>query len=407
MTHSRISRVAIAFVTLQLVGCSLLGKVTTKTPTGAPKAPEEVTSPTEAAPITSATPAGDPTPAVEKENIKGLPPKVVELVRESYPADPNRPGTETNTRNNYYDSLRSAGASFDAAWSAYEQRAAIVKPAIAKAVELEKAGKLAEARRALEEVITPTVVDANGKIDPRGRKTLDPRDAELPAIEAWVRMCVALEDYKSVVEAGRHYVQRRKARDKETELWFWIAAANDKELGFLVSQSGTGIRHEVWKIYDEAAKVRGAPPFDTEGQRTAGMYFNSLSQFGLPWTTVDVEKGKAGAWVMIRVEPVEIGARQIKHSSTQQWRVPKSCRDSAKVSWWDGNGNPVYEQVCDYNYYSRPITLSAKLVETAPAWTTGREMLLVVGKITAAGPAWKLTDAFVPDLRFAETGFLF
>jgi hypothetical protein len=91
----------------------------------------------------------------------------------------------------------------------------------------------------------------------------------------------------------------------------------------------------------------------------------------------------------------------------QDWRVPKRCWDTDKVSWWDGNGKPVYEQACEYTYHSRPIKLDARLVEASPAWARSREMVLVVGKIEKPGPEWKLTDAFIPDLRFNETGFLY
>lgn len=396
---------------LSLAACSLTSKVPGLNQAKAP----DVTAAPDVAPASPASPAspdtsvGDTSAAPEKEteHSDGLPPKLVALVRETYSADPDRPGNELGPRNSYFDTFGPSVKEFQAAWAAYQKRVGEVNAAVAKAAELEKAGKLADARAALEAVITPATVDAAGKIDARARTPLDPRDAELPAIDAWVKVVFAQGDRKAVVEAGKHYLPRRKGRDEETELFFWLAAKHDDMLGNLVSQSNPGLRHEIWKIWDEAAKVRGASPFDTEGQRMAGMYFASLQQFGLGWTTVAVEEGKRGEWIMVRVEPVTVADKKVTHASTQDWRVPKRCWETDKVSWWDGNGRPVYEQACEYTYHSRPIKLDAKLVETAPAWSRDREMVLVVGKIESAGPNWQLSDAFIPDLRFSETGLLF
>ena len=137
------SRIAVAVVTL--TGCSLLAKVTnTSAPASAPSVPR--------APVPAAVADAKDQAKPAAENIKGLPAKVVERVRATYPADPDRPGTETDVRNKYFDALRMAGESFDAGWRAYEARLAIVKPAIAKAAEQEKAGKLSDARKSLEDV---------------------------------------------------------------------------------------------------------------------------------------------------------------------------------------------------------------------------------------------------------------
>lgn len=399
---------------LSLAACSLTSKVPglnqAKAPDVASASPDTSVADTGVPDASGAAPETDTAeaaPEQETEHSDGLPPKLVALVRETYGADPDRPGNELGPRNSYYDTFRPSVKEFQAAWTAYQKRVGEVNAAVAKAAELEKAGKLADARAALEAVITPVSVDAAGKIDPRARTPLDARDAELPAIDAWVRVAFAQGDRKAVVEAGRHYLPRRKGRDEETELFFWLAAKHDDALGRLTSQSNPGLRNEIWKSWDEAAKVRGASPFDTEGQRAAGMYFSSLQQFGLGWTTVDVEEGKRGDWIMVRVEPVTVADKKVTHTSTQDWRVPKRCWETDKVSWWDGNGKPVYEQACEYTYHSRPIKLDAKLVEAAPAWSRDREMVLVVGKIESAGPTWKLSDAFIPDLRFSETGFLF
>lgn len=391
-----------------LAACSLTSKVPGLNQAAAPPAaPAEGAPATPEATTEEPAPAPAPAPANETEHSDGLPPKLVALVREAYSADPDRPGNEIGPRNSYFDDFRPSVTEFQAAWTAYQKRVGEVNAAVAKAAELERAGKLADARAALDAVITPVTIDAAGKIDARARTPLDTRDAELPAIDAWVKVAFAQGDRKAVVEAGRHYWPRRKGRDEETELFFWLAAKHDDALGRLVSQNNPGLRHEIWKIWDEAAKVRGASPFDTEGERAAGMYFASLQQFGLGWTTVDVEEGKRGDWIMVRVEPATVADKKVTHSSTQDWRVPKRCWETEKVSWWDGNGRPVYEQACEYTYHSRPIKLDAKLVEAAPAWARDREVVLVVGKIDATGPSWKLSEAFVPDLRFSETGFLF
>lgn len=405
-----VSQLGACSITSKLIGGSRPGSSSTPVASSVPADRASVADATPAAASTqpgSTAPAADAEPAKPKENTQGIPPKLVELVHAAYGVDPDRPGNEIGPRNNYFDVFRAPAKAFEEAWIVFEKRKTEVTAAVTNADGLEKAGKLAEARAALEAVITPVTTDAEGKIDARARKTLDPRDAELPAIAAWIRVVAAMGDKQALVEAGRNLYIRRKPRDRDTELWFWLSAADDKAMSFLVSQNTPGIQQDVYKVYTEAANVRGAYPFDTEGQRLAGNHFAGLSQYGLSWTTVDVEKGKKGDWVMIRVEPVTLGDRDVTHSSTQQWRVPKSCRETSKVSYWDGNGNPVYETACQYDYFERPITLKASLKGAPPAWAKGREMLLVVGKITGAGPAWKLTDAFIPDLRFSETGFLF
>ena len=94
-----------------LGGCSLTRRLTGDSKPATPAAPG-TSAATAAVPAVAST---DPAAAAEtgpKENSEGLPPKLVELVREAYAPDPDRPGTEIGPRNHYYETFRGAAAAF-------------------------------------------------------------------------------------------------------------------------------------------------------------------------------------------------------------------------------------------------------------------------------------------------------
>ncbi|HUH06006.1 MAG TPA: hypothetical protein VML75_28645 [Kofleriaceae bacterium] len=396
-------------------GCATIDKLRGKpgapaaAPTAATEAPAQhaaagAGTSAEAAPDAPTAPdapaAADAGPT---ENTAGLPQPVIDLVRENHLDDEVRQDYVVGQRNQYYDELRPAVASFRDAWKAYQARVVVVAAAVERTKALEAAGKLAEARAEVSKVITAVPADDQGRILARDRAMLEPRDAELPAVEAWVRITAALKDRKALVEAGRLYWTRRKVKSEDIELWYWLAAVKSEVIARLVDNFDVGIRRDIFKLWDESARVRGAPPLEPEGMRTAAMYSNSLIQYGLGWTVVTVEKGKKGDWIMVSVTPVTVAGQTITHESTERWQTPKRCWDGRNVSWWDSQGRPVYERECEYTHHARPIKFEAKLDGPLPAWAAGRTKLLVVGRIDKPGPTWKLVDAFVPDVRYQES----
>lgn len=336
------------------------------------------------------------------DDTSGIPDPVIQLVRYHYPQDTQ---ADHGSREYYYKAFRPVLATWPAVWKAYGARKQVVDAAVAHAAELAKAGDRAGARAALQAVITTIAPDDRGRIDPKKRASLEPRDAEVPAIDAYVQLLVADHDYKAAIEAGALYWTRRKAKDETTEMWYWLAAGADTPLGKLVSDSGGGIAAEIDKVYDAAAHARGANPYAPEGAMLADQADKRLFHEGLMWTVVDVEKGKAGDYVMIQLSPTKVGGKSIDYAGTEQWREPKDCHKTNRIETWDGNGDPIYAEECDYDYFDRKITLHADLAEPLPDWAKGRDTISIIGRIVKPGPAWKISGAVVPDLRYRETDF--
>jgi hypothetical protein len=349
------------------------------------------------------------------EETNGIPAPVVAVVHENYPdpvdnprnPNPHAIDNQNRTRNGIYGKLRPTIAEFDQRWAEVQARKTEVDAAVKKAAELVAAKDRKGAREALLAVITPVPAEPNGRIKPKKRDVLEVRDAELPAVDAYVQLLIDDKDWQTAIEAGVMYWTRRHLKDdEEVERWYFLAAKHDKligQFGTAPNTIGSDLRHKIYKLWDESGKLRGAGPFDPEGVRLLRNYNVRLAHSGLTSTNVTIEKGKKGDWIQITwVNPTRRTDTSIEYTGTDAWRVPKACHQTGQVEGWDGIGAPIYKEQCEYDEFSRKVSLNAKVRGTLPDWARARSPVTVVGKIVASGPAWKLVDAFVSDQRFAD-----
>jgi hypothetical protein len=337
-------------------------------------------------------------PVAPPDDDHDVPKEIAELIRQynqpdtvSHRTDFDRAADRRNTavqRNHLYDLYRSMVDKFEAAWKPFVERKAIVDKAVADADALVAAGKIADARAALEAVVTPVVRDAYGRVPKlKDRAFIDPRDAELPAAAALFKIARTQRDWNAAV-AARVVITtlHRIDQDQAAERLLWIAA--DHTTPHLSAST------DATKAWDKAAQdaVDGGDKLATSLDLGAAHVMIS--------TETKLKKGEYV--VMPYISHAKLTDKELSYSEVLQWRTPTECHKSNRVSWIDDNGTFHYDDDCTYKYDSKKVTLNAQLREPAPEWAAKSYGYTVIGKLVSPGPNWKLTEAIVLDLRYRD-----
>jgi hypothetical protein len=350
--------------------------------------------------IARATPA---LPVAPPEDDHGVPKEIADLIKQ-HVTDGNSDNTPefdraahhkwaVERRNQLYASYRAIGAKFDEAWKDFSARKAVVDKAVADAEALVKDGKLDDARKLLETVITPAVRDAEGRLPRESKKRtfIEPRDAELPAALALFKVAKAQRDWNGAIAAKVDVITlHRIDQDETVERLLWIAwDRQDSLVGYNSSDT------RVWANQ----QVKAA-----EAAVDGGHTIAATLDLGAAHAMISTEgKFKKGDYIVMPfISHAKITDKELSYGETLEWRVPVECHTTNRVSWIDDAGVFHYEDDCTYTYHSKKVTLTAALREPAPEWTAKSYGYTIIGKLVSAGPSWKLTDAVVLDLRYKD-----
>ncbi|NVB80756.1 MAG: hypothetical protein HOV81_20335 [Kofleriaceae bacterium] len=376
-----------AVLTTQLGACSL---VSGKFSSGSTPAP------TSTAPAETSTPSSKPASAAASIDRSKLPAALADKI-DRLTSDP----TSANQRATYYRILDESADLFAKNWDAYQARLAVVSPVVEKAAKLRAANKLAEARALIETVITPVTRDPSSGRIKLARQTVEPIDAELPAVYELIAIARAQNDMLRVVEASADIYLRRKvepARDRELTIWL---AATQYDL-----IQGLGVLGG--KDVDDLAKILG----DAHSAKQAGAeavmnYLGAIEDLGLKRVLSDFEAKLAPeTWVMMtwrdRTSSAKVQNNKLTSSKKLTWQIPYDCVVTNRIE----SINPVtgfvrYVEKCKYRTESRLVTIEATLAGALPAWASSKGDK-IIARSKHGGPNWVLDQFAVPDLRFVD-----
>ncbi|MGN6110267.1 MAG: hypothetical protein ACTHU0_34505 [Kofleriaceae bacterium] len=385
-------------LTTQLGACSMLsGRLSSGSPSSGSPSSGSPPAPTSAASAQAPTPSSSkPTSAAASIDRSKLPAALVDKI-DRLTSDP----TSANQRANYYRTLNESADLFAKNWDAYQARLALVSPAVEKAAKLRAANKLADARATLETVITPVTRDPSSGRIKLARQTVEPIDAELPAVWELIAIARAQNDMLRVVEAAADLYLRRKvepARDRE--LTIWLAATHYDYIHNFGVLGGKDV-DELTKIFRDTHAAKQA------GAEAVANYLGTIEDLGFKRVLSDSEAKLApDAWVMMtwrdRTSTAKVQNNKLTSSKKLTWQIPYNCVVTNRVD----SINPVTGQVryveqCKYRTESRLVTIEATLAGALPSWasSTGDK---IIARSKHAGPSWVLDQFAVPDLRFLE-----
>jgi hypothetical protein len=384
----------------QLGACSMLpGKLAAGSPpaqTPAASAPAPAASaPTPAAPGQAPAPSSKPASAAASVDRSKLPAALADKI-DRLTAD------NANHRASYYRTLNEAADLFAKNWDAYQARLAVVSPVVEKAAKLRAANKLADARATIESVITPVTRDPSSGRIKLARQTVEPIDAELPAVYELIAIARAQNDMLRVVEAGADLYLRRKvepARDRELTIWL---AATQYDLVHGLGVLGGKDVDDLTKILRDTHAAKQA------GAEAVTNYLGAIEDLGFKRVLSDFEvKLAPDAWVMMtwrdRTSSAKVQNNKLTSSKKLTWQIPYDCVVTNRIE----SINPVtgfvrYVEKCKYRTESRLVTVDATLAGALPTWasSTGDK---IIARSKRGGPNWVLEQLAVPDLRFLES----
>lgn len=314
-----------------------------------------------------------------------LPPKLIEMIAQKYERE--------DIRANLARLFTRSNQAFEVAWSAYHKRAAEVRAGLEEADALVRAGKLTEAQAAIVALVTRTPLDERGRVASK-RQLVEPRDAELVAIKGLAPVVNKTRDYHILTAlAPELYVRRTPGTDKDAERWMWFAYRN----GETFSNLGAGQSAEVATfVTDKAALARKAAQ---EGPAFGSGLIDSLA---LKRATFGQKKSAtSGDWIAARLDPPRFDGKKGTLKVDRVVDIPYACKDGKVVGIDMVSGRFIHAPECKHKSERVKYTVAIAL-ETEPAASLPRNALLI-GKVEAGGPGWKIARAHFPDLRWRES----
>jgi hypothetical protein len=356
--------------------------------------------------LASSTARSDvPLPVAPPEDAHGVPPEVAEQIRATNGdatgirmTDFDRAADHKSAverRNKLFASYRGIVDKFEAAWTEFAARKAIVDKAVADADELVKQNKLDDARALLDGAITRVARDDKGKLPKVGkdRAFIEARDAEVPALLARFKIARTQHDWNAAVDVQANLVARHRIdQDQAAERLLWIAWDRGSQLaGYTASDAKAWAR----------VQIDGAQAAVDGGGKLAGTL-----DFGATIAMISTAaKLKKGDWVVMPfIDKAKVNKNALSYKEKIDWRVPTECHQSNRISFIDDAGFVHYEDQCSYEYHSETVTLDATLREAMPEWAASYwKGVTIVGKVVSSGPHWKLTDTVVIDTRYRDS----
>lgn len=311
-----------------------------------------------------------------KANDGSLPPAISALIEARYPDAQYEGARKLNS-----ELFARSNSAFEKAWGEYEKRKATVD------------GALKSGRAALTAVVTD--LKDLGQESTLKRQSLEATDAEYPAIEALFQSLNAktfdAKLFSKVVEQS--FARRKVSADKEKERMLWFAFRNRRSLDNLTTGAPANA------AVSEALKA--AETIGETSQKNASSIWEDRASRGAARAAFYDKTHKAGEWISIQLLNPKASGNTVSHELHQTINVRYACKDTNQIESISSiSGRVIYKQQCKTRPEHVDQALSAKLVDTAPAWTSQNlTNLWVVGKVVSWGKKVSLDQAAVPDLR--------
>jgi hypothetical protein len=288
----------------------------------------------------------------------------------------------------YLAMLANEAKEFDETWSKYQQRKTEVDDVVSAAGALEKAGKLGEAQKALEAAVTAVKRDAKGKF-PRRYDRLDPLDAEVPLLEALLRVAARRKDWPTLVDAcALLEIRAQPWEEADERVLFIVASLGDRQ--FL-----EGLYNALHEVAHDGAYRMGI----------AKQRYRDLGKLGLRQISLAEDRAtNAGQWVHFRFSPGPIEGNAASEKYHNVGMVNYGCHDTDRVSAYDRRtGRFDYGRTCKQKKVTVDASVAVAFKTPPPQWAREGRDVPVIGKVVKAGPGWQIAEAFVCDY---ELGFV-